>query len=118
MLLRNETIRQFMRTFLVKKGGTKAEIAAFYTKGIVYDLVLFAVACFAGYLIVVRKYSISLFGTSLLNATIPVAAVLLASLIMKSVTKSFVMKNYTLPKKKKAETDSGQTDETSEEDAN
>ena len=106
MLLRDETIRQFMRTFLVKKGGTKAEIAAFYTKGIIYDLVLFVIACTAGYIIAARKLSSSPTGDSLLNAAIPILAFILASVIMMSVTKSFVMKNYALPKAEKSETDS------------
>lgn len=99
LLLRNASVRQFMRTFLVKKGGTKAEITAFYSKGIIFDLILFVIACATGYFFIVKNTSVSLVGGSVVNALLPITAVLVASLIMACYAKFYVMKNYTISKK-------------------
>lgn len=93
----NKSIKQFMRTYLIKKNGTKSKIAGFYKKGILFNLVVFAASVFALYYYMIQASTLTVKNT-LVNYVYPVGAALASSILMMIITQIIVSASYSMKK--------------------
>ena len=93
----NKSIKQFMRNSLVKKNVTKAKISSFYTKGILFNFIVYACCSVALFFYTMNTSFLSTKST-MMNCVYPVASALAMSIIMIIVTSAVVSASYTIKK--------------------
>ncbi len=94
VLLTNSGMKSFMKTFLVKKSGTKGAVKAFYKSGITANAVVFCIASTALYVFLAKKAHISLLDHQVLNCIIPILTAIIISTIMIGISSGYVEKHY------------------------
>ena len=94
ILLTNSSIKSFMKTFLVKKSGTKDAVKAFYKTGITANVIVFCIACIFLFAFLARQAHVSLLSIQALNCIIPVLTAVIVSMIMIGVSSGYVEKHY------------------------
>lgn len=106
--LSNKSIKQFMRNYLIKQNGTKSEIRRFYTKGILFNFVIFAI-CSCALLYYSIYSSVLSLQSTLTNIIFPIGAACVISILMLIITNNVINANYSI-KKERDPNDAKQTE--------
>lgn len=99
-LLTNDTIKGFMKSFLIKKSGTKDEIKSFYKSSIILDCAVFALTFIVLYIIIASSAKLNAWGIQIFNLIIPIAAAIISSIIMIICSERYVENHYRVKIKK------------------
>ena len=94
ILLKKESMKSFMKSFLVKKSGTKDAIKSFYRSGIIENAVVFCVVSAGLYYLLATQTHTRLIGLQVLNCIIPILVAIVFSIIMIAVSGSYVENHY------------------------
>lgn len=94
ILLKKESMKTFMKSFLVKKSGTKDAVKSFYRSGIIENAVVFCVATAGLYYLLAIQTHTRMVGLQILNCIIPILVAIVFSAIMIAVSSSYVENHY------------------------
>lgn len=94
VLLKKESMKAFMKSFLVKKSGTKDAVKSFYRSGIIENAVVFCVVSAGLYYLLATQVHTRLIGLQILNCIIPILVAIVFSAIMVVVSSSYVENHY------------------------
>ncbi len=97
VVIKNGALQKIMREVLVKKSGTKKDLAVFFTRGIMLNLIEFVVIYCVLYILIAKSNGAELLNYCL-QAIIPIGAAIVASIIMMASAKSHVEKTFTTKK--------------------
>ncbi len=97
VVIQNGTLKKIMREVLVKKNGTKKDLAAFFSHGIILNLIEFVVLYCGLYFLIVKSNGAA-FLNYYLQAIIPVGVAVIASITMMASAKAHVEKTFTTKK--------------------
>jgi len=100
VLLKHDSMKKFMRLFLVKKSGTKDNIKSFYKNGICANAAVFCIAMIGLYSYSATAAKLSLFNFQIINCVVPVLACVIISFIMSAICSTYIEKHYKIKKKK------------------
>ena len=93
-LLTNTNMKMFMRSLLVKKSGTVADIRKFYRSGIIVNCIVFCISMGLLYILLTSMKKYPLFDRQILNFIVPVIVAMLISTLMIWLSLSYVEKHY------------------------
>lgn len=94
ILLSNESMKQFIKSFIVKKSGTQNDVKAFYRSGILYNMILYIILSIGAYVYLTNYVGTEYIGTQTLNCAVPVGVALFISVMMIGISSSYVEKHY------------------------
>lgn len=98
VLLGNQSLKKFMRNYLVKKNGSVTKVANFFSSGVLYMTCLFMVVMVVLYYISATKISRTILISGVWNGLIPVLVAVAASIIMVLVSGITVKTRYSSKK--------------------
>lgn len=94
ILLKRDSMRQFIKNILVKKSGTKADVKKFYKSGILLNEIVFIIAMLVLNALVLQKNNFNIVNIQMINSFIPIFISIVASAIMTAVSTNYVEKHY------------------------
>ena len=98
ILLKNENLKKLFQGFLIKKSGTKSEIKSFYSRGIIFNVIVFCLITGALYYWVTISVGSKLLGSNVLTSCAMIVSQIVASIIMAAVSRGYIEKHYTIKK--------------------
>ncbi|MBQ6520493.1 MAG: hypothetical protein IJI14_17395 [Anaerolineaceae bacterium] len=94
VLLTKDELKNFMKSFLLRKSGTKDSIKAFYKSGITENCVFFCVVSLVLYSFLSIRTGVGIWGAHIVNLIIPILVAIFVSLLMVGISKSYVESHY------------------------
>ena len=94
ILLTTENMKSFMKSFLMRKSGTKNSIKTFYKNGIRVNVIVFSITSIGLYILLALQAHTQLVDLQLMNCLLPIFAAIFISIVMVRIANNYVEKHY------------------------